>query len=199
VLASVSASSIREQLVKVIRDCQPHATLTPLTSLPELNGLKNGYRDFTRLGVDRWLTFMAVTPLSDKDYIIIDAGSAITIDLLSRSKGHLGGAILPGFNTHEERFRAMFPLADFDNGVTYRSIEHPGHDTESCIDISQAPFSINGVISIVHRWLDLLHQPCEVLLCGQDAELIRQGLEIEGRILPDLVFRGMLKQIQLQG
>lgn len=197
-MASVSSREIRQRVLQIINQSQPHASLTQLTSLPELNGLKNGYRDYTRLGVDRWLTLMAVSPLQHKDYVIIDAGSAITIDLVSRSKGHLGGAILPGFNTDKDRFKAMFPRVNFD-AVTDRAIQRPGYDTASCIDLSQAPFSVTGVISIVNTWLDLIHPPYEVLLSGQDAELICQALKIDGRILPDLVFRGMLKQIQLQG
>lgn len=197
VLACVSSKVIKQRIIHSIQHYQPAANFTCLTSMPQLNGLENGYRDFTLLGVDRWLTLMAVSPLH-KDYIIIDAGSAITIDLLARDKGHLGGAILPGFRTERERFKAMFPRVDFSR-VTQHSIKHPGQDTASCIDLSQAPFTVSGVTSILSRWRALLRSPCEILLSGQDAEMLRNGLNDDSRIVPDLVFRGMLKQIQLLG
>lgn len=198
VLACVSGSAIHQRIIDIVHQFQPMAKFTELKSLPELNGLKNGYHDFTRLGVDRWLTMMALTPLKDKDFIVIDAGSAITIDLVSRTKGHLGGAILPGFKTDKKRFQSLFPHVDFTRLATVR-IKNPGRDTATCIDLSQAPYSVDGVLSILEHWLELLLPPCEILLTGQDAGRISERLNLPNREISDLVFSGMLKQYQLQG
>ena len=53
------------------------------------------YEEFEALGVDRWLTIVASQP--SKNIIgIIDIGSAITIDVISKNGEHLGGQIVPG-------------------------------------------------------------------------------------------------------
>jgi hypothetical protein len=46
-------------------------------------------------------------------------------------------------------------------------------------------------------WLCLLERPVTVLLCGKDAGLLENNLQLEHQVVSDLVFKGMLKQIQL--
>ena len=198
VLACVSVAETRQRIIELVRQYHPDAGFTELTSLPRLNGLRNGYHDFARLGVDRWLAMIALTPLNERDYIVIDAGSAITIDLVSRSQGHLGGAILPGFKTTAQRFRSLFPQVDFAILGSGKIIS-PGHDTTTCIDMSEAPYSVDGVLNLLNIWQELLLPPYEILLTGHDAALISAQLEHPHRIITDLVFAGMLKQIQLLG
>ena len=50
------------------------------------------------LGVDRWLAILAAAfkLYPQKNVLIIDAGTATTVDLLAKSGVHQGGWILPG-------------------------------------------------------------------------------------------------------
>ncbi len=59
-------------------------------------GLRNGYADPGQLGVDRWAAMAAAWHGSDRDVCLVDAGTAVTIDLVRRDGSHLGGVILPG-------------------------------------------------------------------------------------------------------
>lgn len=197
-LANVSNEEVCKKIIMLIQQAQPQAKFTQLFSLPQLNGIKNGYIDYTRLGVDRWLTLIAASELVDTDVAIIDAGSAITIDLLSRQKGHLGGAILPGFHTDENRFRSLFPAVDFSH-PDIKKIETPGRSTESCINLSEIPVTVQQIQNILSDWMNLLEKPCSILLSGQDAGLMSERLPSSHRVVPDLVFIGMLKQIRLLG
>jgi len=57
----------------------------------------NGYRRYQELGVDRWLAVIAAQQLClDQQVIIIDCGTAITVDALNRDGQHHAGPILPG-------------------------------------------------------------------------------------------------------
>lgn len=197
VLACVSGKDICQRIRSLCQSHLPVAEFSELKSLPRLNGLVNGYQDYTQLGVDRWLTMVALTPLQH-DAIIVDAGSAITIDLLSGSNGHLGGAILPGLNTSLNRFRSVFAQLMLQQKSTAK-IKRPGRDTFSCIDLSEAPYSVAGVVSILQQWRPLLQSTCDILISGQDAGLISEQLELPHRVVPDLVFTGMLKQFELLG
>lgn len=58
------------------------------------------------LGVDRVATCCAV-----ESGIIIDAGSAITVDIIS-SNSHLGGFIMPGLNSALNAFKGISPKLD---------------------------------------------------------------------------------------
>jgi len=194
-LASVSSKQIKQQLSSLIRETGiPFHEVSPLA---ELDGLINGYENFEQLGVDRWLTLIAAYDLTRTDVIIIDAGTAIKIELLSRQKGFLGGAILPGFNTTPERFKALFSSIDF-NHPDINNSTRPGLSTVACIN-NQFPVTIGSINKILLDWLNFLDKPVSVLLCGKDATLLEHKLTLQHKVVPDLVFKGMLKQIQLPG
>ena len=50
-----------------------------------------------QLGVDRWLALLACTRAGHAPAVVVDCGTAITIDVLSAQGEHAGGYILPGF------------------------------------------------------------------------------------------------------
>lgn len=196
--ASVASALVQQTLQAMIQQYLPTADYQQLHTMRALNGVTNAYTNYRHLGVDRWLTLMAATQLTGHDAVIIDAGSAITIDLLSRHKGHLGGAILPGFNTNLQRFKGLFPLVDF-NDADIENTNVPGCSTAACINIKRYPVSEQAIVATVQGWQDLLKQPFDILLSGQDAKRISQKMTWAHQVIPDLVFIGMLKQIQCLG
>ncbi|NMM42736.1 type III pantothenate kinase [Pseudoalteromonas arctica] len=65
----------------------------------ELGRLTCAYQQFENLGIDRWLALIAAFTLwPQQDCIVIDTGTATTIDVLSAQGQHLGGWILPGLD-----------------------------------------------------------------------------------------------------
>ncbi len=194
-MASVAGESIQNAIRDLIEAHQRTAKFQQLKTLPELEGVTNAYAQYQQLGVDRWMTLLAAADMVPGDAIIIDAGSAITVDLLSARLGHQGGAILPGLNTDLRRFIELFPGVDF-SAPEIEQTEMPGRSTAACVNIKYE--SVNGQVvdEITQSWLPLLEPPVEILLCGQDAQNIGQHLADSFRVVPDLVFIGMLKQIE---
>jgi type III pantothenate kinase len=197
-LASVASEQMTDTLILELQQSLPSGQITQIFTLPKLGNVSNAYADYNRLGVDRWLTLLAANVRGDADAIIIDAGSAITIDLLSRKLSHLGGAILPGFNTDQQRFINMFPTVDFSH-PDISSNHAPGRSSEACIQLTQFPITLARIYQLLDEWIGLLQQPVEILLCGQDAALISEQLQRPHQIVSDLVFQGMLQHIELQG
>jgi len=197
-LASVSGEQVTQRVAGVLEDAPGIRQLTRLEVLPELGNLKNGYHDYRQLGVDRWLALLGAQALCDADALIIDAGSAITLDLLSAGSAHLGGAILPGFNTREERFRRFFPWVDF-NDQSLWSHRPPGRSTAECIRMDGFDPARQQVFELARRWSHEFLEAPTVLLCGHDAPRVQPGVGENARIVPDLVFHGMLQQIRLRG
>jgi len=60
-------------------------------------GIRNGYSEPWRLGVDRWVALIGARQLfPDSALCVIDVGTALTVDLLDERGRHRGGAIIPG-------------------------------------------------------------------------------------------------------
>jgi len=195
-MATVASVEMTHAVEQVLSKQLPHAQLQALVTRSELGGLKNGYRDFHQLGVDRWLALLAAYKTAGTDCIVIDAGSAITVDVLSREQGFIGGAILPGINTTVGRFKQMFPQVDFSN-VSTGSLSGPGRDTQSCLFLPATRKIEDALVPLIEAWSDLLISPTKCLLTGQDAAIIGKHLPGEYSLIPDLVFQGMLHQIEL--
>jgi len=58
--------------------------------------VKSGYQRPEQLGVDRWLAIVAAWSLFRRGCVVIDAGSALTVDFIDDRALHLGGYIVPG-------------------------------------------------------------------------------------------------------
>jgi len=166
------------------------AAVTRFVPVAKALGVTNGYRQPECLGVDRWMTLLAAPEILPGDCVVIDAGSAITLDLLRADGQHLGGAILPGFNTSIDHFRHIFKYIDFDH-PDITETQQPGCSTEAAIHIDYARNAIEILPELVNRWSQLFDEDATVLLAGGDAQRVQQILEQASRIVPDLVFRGI--------
>ena len=166
--------------------------ITRLGSEAQAFGVVNGYTDPAQLGADRWLALLAAADLVGGDCMIIDAGSAITLDLLDSQQKHLGGAILPGCNTSMDDFKRIFSQIDF-SAPEIADCAEPGSSTVAAIQIDYAQSSIEALSDLVERWSTRLSEKPTILLAGGDAYRVQRGLHQSSRIVPDLVFRGMLR------
>jgi type III pantothenate kinase len=59
-------------------------------------GVRNGYSNAGQLGSDRWAALIAAWHLVRRKCMVVNCGTAITIDTLSGQGEFLGGLILPG-------------------------------------------------------------------------------------------------------
>ena len=169
--------------------------VTRFVSTARARGVTNGYRQPKRLGVDRWMTLLAARELAPGDCVVIDAGSAITLDLLRADGQHLGGAILPGFNTSIDHFRRIFKYIDFSDPAIAET-RQPGCSTEAAIHIDYAQSTTEILPGLVNRWSQLFDDDATLLLAGGDAQRVQRVLDQAGRIVPDLVFRGIRRLTQ---
>ncbi|MCP4333567.1 MAG: type III pantothenate kinase [Gammaproteobacteria bacterium] len=157
-------------------------------------GVINAYQQPERLGVDRWLALLACAEIATADAIVIDAGSAITLDLLRADGQHLGGAILPGVNTSIDQFKRIFSHIDFNHPAIVETAD-PGCSTEAAIHIDYPQSSIELIPELVNRWTPLFENEVTLLLAGGDAARVQRVLGQRGIIRPDLVFRGMRRLV----
>lgn len=74
--------------------------------------IKNGYRRPRQAGADRLVNAYAATRLYGAPSVVVDSGTALTFDAVSKKKIYLGGMILPGLEVSLEalgRRAALLP------------------------------------------------------------------------------------------
>jgi type III pantothenate kinase len=153
-------------------------------------GVTSGYRDPERLGVDRWLALIAARDRSKQPTVIVDAGSACTIDLLDSEGRHLGGYILPGLTAMGEALVRGTHQIQESKAVGKFCLD-PGLDTSEGM-ASGALLALVGAIERV--FYDLGDRgSCEPLLImtGGDAEKLGSSLRCPSYIGPELVLEGL--------
>lgn len=136
---------------------------------------QNLYATPTTLGVDRIaLVFGAFVKYPQKNVLIIDAGTCITFDFLTKKGEYLGGAISPGI---EMRYKSLHA---FTSKLPLLSINKPdsfvGDSTNECINsgvVNGVIQEIDGVINqYKKKYLDLT-----VVLTGGDTNFLSKQLK----------------------
>jgi type III pantothenate kinase len=70
--------------------------LTVIEPQPQQLGVTNGYRDHRQLGPDRWAALIASHHGYPGHKLVVNAGTALTVDALLADGQFLGGLIVPG-------------------------------------------------------------------------------------------------------
>jgi type III pantothenate kinase len=65
-------------------------------SRAEQCGVRNGYADPAQLGSDRWASLVAAHAATPGHQLVVNAGTALTVDALTADGRFLGGVIVPG-------------------------------------------------------------------------------------------------------
>lgn len=73
-----------------------HAEVRFVHSEKQAYGVTNGYTSSRRLGADRWVALIAAYAERRSAALVVDAGTAVTIDVIDKTGRHLGGQIIPG-------------------------------------------------------------------------------------------------------
>ena len=149
-------------------------------------GLLNSYADPDRMGVDRWLAMLGAWCSDPGPLLVIDAGSALTCDLVAGDGQHLGGYILPGPGMMESS------LLSQTQGIRYEARElpslEPGCSTAACVGSGIWAAAV-GAVNEVHQ----RYGGHKVILTGGDAGTL-MALGVSGDWRPNLVLEGLAER-----
>lgn len=156
-------------------------------------GVTNGYRDFDCLGIDRWLAVLAAFHQYRQSCVIVDCGSAITVDLISTTGMHLGGYIAPGLGLMRDALgQETNAVKVAGTSLTSRNALQPGRSTVDAVNHALL-LMVQGLVDTACTQLykaDSYPEPL-VVLTGGDAGTIIHVLNCKARIHPDLVLDGL--------
>ncbi|MYD98364.1 MAG: type III pantothenate kinase [Gammaproteobacteria bacterium] len=153
-----------------------------------LAGVRCGYRDPARLGVDRWLALVAAWHLTDGAVAVIGAGTAATVDFVHADGRHEGGHIAPGLGLMRN---ALNHTADVRPEYAAEAVATPGNDTEGAVSSGTLVMLLGFVEAAVGAFAERCPTPPDVVLTGGDAELLCAHLTVSARHEPHLVLDGL--------
>ena len=168
-----------------------------LQTLQELD-LQVNVKEPERVGVDRLVASYAASKLeSERPLVVIQAGSAVTVDLLSTSgsfDSFEGGAIVPGVPMMLRLLGASADqLPEMDADELTEMPELPGKNTEEAMICGTASALVGGVRDLVTRYRKKYGNSVQLVLSGGDGMRIAPYLDKPLVVHPDLVLHGLLE------
>jgi len=161
-------------------------------------GLRNGYTQPRRMGVDRWVALVGAWSELQGACLVIDAGTALTVDAVDDNGVHLGGQIIPGSTAMTNALAAttsdlpsVRPLA----AGKAASMQMFGRSTAAAMREGVQ----NAIVGAVDRaFRTLAADGCEprAVLTGGDASRILDALAIKPLHRPHLVLQGLAHMLE---
>ena len=164
------------------------AKLEVIGSAPEELGVKNGYRDPAQLGSDRWAALIAAHRVGPGHKLVVNAGTALTIDALTADGRFLGGVIVPG---------PALMRRSLDRGTAgLRLTEGAFADFPASTPDAITTGSIQACAGAIERMRDAMAgvdcTPSQIVLSGGAAMELAGHLPIAATIRENLVLDGLL-------
>ncbi|MHC8307623.1 pantothenate kinase [Pseudomonas sp. PB3P13] len=158
----------------------------------EMGGVRNGYEDFERLGLDRWLAMLGGFHLAAGACLVLDFGTAVTADFVSSDGEHLGGFICPGMPLMRNQLRTHTRRIRYGDLAAERALESltPGRTTVEAVERGCSLMLQGFVLTQLDLARSYWGADYSVFLTGGDAGLV-SGTVPEARVVPDLVFVGL--------
>lgn len=148
-------------------------------------GVRNGYAQPAQLGSDRWAALIAAWHRVGHACLVVNSGTATTIDALSGRGEFLGGLILPGI-----------ALMQHSLAVATAQLQEAGGEYENFPrNTADALFSgaIQGSCGAIERQHALLGDvAAPVLLGGGAAGLLQPYLHLPVQMMDNPVLQGLL-------
>jgi len=193
-VASVLAEADRKPLIDW---CGQHWGLAPrfAETAASAAGVRNSYADPSRMGVDRWLALLAARRELDGPLLLVQAGTAVTVDLLDASGQHLGGYIGPGWRLMRQALQGQTARVTPASEPPERLALTPGCSTESAVEAALSAM-VAGLVERAERTLtEQTSGPAQVVLAGGDGHLLTE-LWPSARWWPDIVLDGLAPALE---
>ncbi len=188
-VANVAGEAMAQQLSQLLSPLPVHF----VTTKPQACSVKNAYA--ANLGIDRWASLVAAWHHTKHATVVVNAGTAITIDTLSKAE-FLGGTIMPGLHSLRASLAQNTAQLDVGEGAYAEfPINTPDAIETGCLN------AVVGAIYLMQKrlekrsgWLPKL------VMTGGDARSVAQALNAQAAntgtkqviIIENLVLQGLV-------
>jgi type III pantothenate kinase len=145
-----------------------------------------------QVGIDRLLNAVAANRRRPPGLaaVVIDAGSAVTVDLVDATGAFCGGAIFPGLRLMAQALHehtALLPLVAVDRGVP-----PPGTSTAQAIRAGVFHAVLGGIQLLLTKYRTRCAGGMDVYITGGDAALLTADRRTLGEHWPEMTLEGVL-------
>jgi type III pantothenate kinase len=174
----------------LVADLQDRAGIQTRRFQPpkEALGIRSAYDQPETLGADRFLAMVGARAQVGEAFLIVDAGTALTLDMVDEDGQHIGGLIVPGPVLMREA------LHRGTAGVRSEGIPRLHEFARNTTDAvwSGACLAAVALVEHTHRKATLgVGAHVELILTGGAMPALVQHLPSPHRSVPDLVLRGL--------
>ncbi|HBX72996.1 MAG TPA: type III pantothenate kinase, partial [Halieaceae bacterium] len=191
---SVSSEATEDAVRRRLQQRWPRAKFWFARSEARSGDLVNSYTQPLRMGVDRWLAMLGARERCQQRLAVVDAGSALTIDLVAADGHHEGGYIIPGAALMERALLLDTDRVRFAEQPVYALA--PGRSTAEAVRHGIALSQAGAVLLALRKAGD---PAPELVFCGGAGETLQALLGGVGKLHPDLVFEGLEVLAGLRG
>jgi len=160
------------------------SNISIVNSQKKYKSLINSYDEPNMLGSDRWLAMIASYDMNpDKGFILLDIGTAITVDVVDNSGLHLGGVIFPGLR----KIRNTFDHFPVSNEINNNELSQ---STSGAWSSGTLNLIVNGINQNVYD-LKTSHPDANIYITGGGFKEVEQYLNFSYNYHKNLVLDGL--------
>ncbi len=187
VASNVAGFGVRARLTEVCRRWP--AEIHWAVAGESLCGVRNGYDNPAQLGSDRWAALIAARAVAPRGSVVVNAGTALTVDALSADGRFLGGLIAPGLAAMRRALAESTAAVSADGG---RFDIFPGN-TADAVYTGALSAMAGAVERMAAALLEAQGDDPTRLLSGGDAQLLLPLLSGETMMMDNLVLEGLIR------
>ena len=196
-VVSVAAKPIQARLKSALRSLSAGPVHFIETSA-ECAGVRNGYHEPWRLGVDRWVALIGARARAPtRMALIADVGTAITLDILRQDGQHLGGVIVPGTDLMQQSLLSSTGGIRARAGVRRKTprqvVFWQAHSTAQAVQYGSL-LAAAAVIDAAYD--DYRRLRPRLFVTGGGANLLQGLIKSPCECIPGLVLEGLARAVQ---
>ena len=160
-------------------------------------GVTNSYTQPRRMGVDRWVAMVGAWAEVQGACLVVDCGTAVTLDALDDDGQHLGGQIIPGVGTMANALASAtsdIPSVRPAPGRGGADLGMFGRNTAAAVR-EGAQNAVTGAVDRAIRTLQSNAYEPDVVLTGGDSSRILDALCEPPLHRPHLVLQGLARML----
>lgn len=152
-------------------------------------GVSSSYDDPTQLGPDRWAALIGARHLVKSACLVVNSGTAMTVDALTAGGEFLGGLIVPGFDLMHQSLARSTALLSAQQG---RYAAFPRNSADAVTS-----GTIQALCGAAERMMGAMaaagHGESAILITGGAGRVIAEHLGFHARYVERLVFEGLVQ------
>jgi len=180
-------ASVRKDHFELLHNQVEDQKITHIT-INDISHDKLDYSTPKTLGIDRYLGCLGAFLGIKQGVVVIDVGSACTIDMMDSEGVYRGGIIMPGLQSVMDIFKTSAPeLPEIEKEIPQN---WPGKNTTESLQWGQIGFFIDGIESALTRYKNR-YGKFDIYITGGDAEVVSSLISEKSKKDEFLIFKGL--------